>query len=54
MKTSIIDQLDLDEETQAAARREAMRRKVPVNAVLKEWVMAAARALNASATTKAA
>jgi hypothetical protein len=54
MKSSIIDQLELDEDTQAAARREAMRRKVPVNLVLKEWVMAAARAINANAEGKAA
>lgn len=45
MKTSIIDELELPEETQAAARREALRTERPVNEVIAKWVVEKAAAI---------
>ncbi len=49
MKTSIIEQLELDEEMQAAIRREATRQGRLVNEVVREWVMEKARTVNQTA-----
>lgn len=49
MKTTILDDLELPEEVQRAARQEAIRRKVPVKRVLSEWVVSVAEALVKSA-----
>jgi hypothetical protein len=54
MKTSIIDELNLPESVQQAARREAMRMSQPVNVVIAKWVIEKAAAINAAAQQGAA
>ncbi len=49
MKTSIIEELELPEERRAALSREAMRRGVPVNQLVKEWLLEKADQLIAAA-----
>lgn len=39
MKTSIIEDLELPEERRAVLSREAMRRGIPVNQLVKEWLL---------------
>lgn len=53
MKTSILDEMNLPEDAQAVARREAMRRECPVSEVLKDWVLEKARAIKAGAAAAA-
>lgn len=49
MKTTIIEELDLPEDRRAAMSREAMRRGVPVNLLVKEWLLEKADQLIAAA-----
>lgn len=39
MKTSIIEDLDLPEDRREVLSREAMRRGIPVNLLVKEWLL---------------
>lgn len=49
MKTIIIKPFELDEMTRSAASQEALRRKKPVNEILRDWVLKKARVINEDA-----
>ena len=49
-QTNILDDLELDDDTQAAYRREAVRTGKPVAIIIREKLLAAARALNSHST----
>lgn len=51
MKTSIFEELELPEDRRAAMSREAMRRGIPVNMLVKEWLLEKADQILASAQT---
>ncbi|WP_009960100.1 hypothetical protein [Verrucomicrobium spinosum] len=50
--TSILEDLDIDEDTLSIYRREAVRRKVPVMAIIKEKLLEAAREMNAKSNRR--
>ena len=54
IQTTILDQLDLPEEVREVARRQAMKRGVPIGQVLSEWVIETAKRLVPTAPGKRA